>query len=141
VKLLVDECLSDELTKLAQRRGHAEASHIAWVGKRGWKDWELKAVILDGDWTFVTKNSIDFRGPDDAPGSRGQYADVALHAGLICLNGPVGMDLDLQLELFEAALDELDCDNDLVNQVLEITLPDPADEIEVLRYKLPADDV
>jgi hypothetical protein len=51
------------------------------------------------------------------------------------------MDLDLQLELFEAALDELDCDNDLVNQVLEITLPDPADEIEVLRYKLPADDV
>jgi hypothetical protein len=141
MKLLVDECLSDELTKLAQQRGHAEASHIAWVGKRGWKDWELKAVILDGDWTFVTKNSIDFRGPDDAPGSRGQYADVALHAGLICLNGPVGMDLDLQLELFEAALDELDCDNDLVNQVLEITLPDPADEIEVLRYKLPADDV
>jgi hypothetical protein len=141
MKLLVDECLSDELTKLAQRRGHAEASHIAWVGKRGWKDWELKAVILDGDWTLVTKNSIDFRGPDDAPGSRGQYADVALHAGLICLNGPVGMDLDLQLELFEAALDELDCDNDLVNQVLEITLPDPADEIEVLRYKLPADDV
>ena len=141
MKLLVDECLSDELTKLAQRRGHAEASHIAWVGKSGWKDWELKAVILDGDWTLVTKNSIDFRGPDDAPGSRGQYADVALHAGLICLNGPVGMDLDLQLELFEAALDELDCDNDLVNQVLEITLPDPADEIEVLRYKLPADDV
>ena len=141
MKLLVDECLSDELTKLAQRRGHAEASHIAWVGKRGWKDWELKAVILDGDWTLVTKNSIDFRGPDDAPGSRGQYADVALHAGLICLNGPVGMDLDLQLELFEAARDELDCDNDLVNQVLEITLPDPADEIEVLRYKLPADDV
>ena len=141
MKLLVDECLSDELTKLAQRRGHAEASHIAWVGKRGWKDWELKAVILDGDWTFVTKNSIDFRGPDDAPGSRGQYADVALHAGLICLNGPVGMDLDLQLELFEAARDERDCDNDLVNQVLEITLPDPADEIEVLRYKLPADDV
>ena len=141
MKLLVDECLSDELTKLAQRRGHAEASHIAWVGKHGWKDWELKAVILDGDWTFVTKNSIDFRGPDDAPGSRGQYADVALHAGLICLNGPVGMDLDLQLELFEAAPDELDCDNDLVNQVLEITLPDPADEIEVLRYKLPADDV
>ena len=141
MKLLVDECLSDELTKLAQRRGHAEASHIAWVGKRGWKDWELKAVILDGDWTLVTKNSIDFRGPDDAPGSRGQYADVALHAGLICLNGPVGMDLDLQLELFEAARDERDCDNDLVNQVLEITLPDPADEIEVLRYKLPADDV
>jgi hypothetical protein len=36
--------------------------------------------------TFVTRNSIDFRGPSDAPGSKGQYADVAVHAGLICLN-------------------------------------------------------
>jgi hypothetical protein len=139
MKLLVDECLSEELTKLAQRRGHAEASHVAWIGKRGWKDWELKAVILDGDWMFVTRNSIDFRGPTDAPGSRGQYADVALHAGLICLNGPVGMDLDLQLELFETALDELDRDNDLVNQVLEISLLDSGEEIDVLRYKLPSE--
>jgi len=137
MKLLVDECLSEELTKLAQRRGHAEASHVAWIGKRGWKDWELKAVILDGDWTFVTRNSIDFRGPHHAPGSRGQYADVALHAGLICLNAPVGMDLDLQLELFEAALDELDCNADLINQVLEVTLHDFENEIELLRYKLP----
>ncbi len=90
----------------------------------------MNTVILDGNWTFVTKNSVDF-----------QYADVVLHSGLICLNGPVGMDLDLQLEFFEAAMDELDLDSDLVNQVLEITLPDSGDEIEVLRYKLPADDV
>jgi hypothetical protein len=41
--------------------------------KGGWKDWSLKTVILEGDWTFVTKNSIDFRGP----ASRGQYAGVA----------------------------------------------------------------
>jgi predicted nuclease of predicted toxin-antitoxin system len=86
MKLLVDECLSEELTKLAQRRGHAEASHVAWIGKRGWKDWQLRKVIIDSDWTFVTRNSIDFRGPSDAPGSKGQYADVAVHAGLICLN-------------------------------------------------------
>jgi len=106
MKLLVDECLSEELTKLAQRRGHAEASHVAWIGKRGWKDWELKTVIIHGDWTFVTRNSIDFRGPRDAPGSKGQYAGVEVHAGLICFNGPVAMDLDLQLEMFEEALDE-----------------------------------
>ncbi len=137
MKLLVDECLSEELTKLAQRRGHAEASHIAWLGKRGWKDWELKAVILDSDWTFVTKNSVDFRGPTGAPGSKGQYANVPLHAGLICLNGPLGMDLDLQIEMFEAALDELDRDSNLVNQVLEITLHDLEGEINMLRYHLP----
>ena len=137
MKLLVDECLSEELAKLARQRGHTEASHIVWIGKRGWKDWELKAVILDGDWTFVTKNSVDFRGPDKSPGSSGQYADVAVHAGLICLNGPVGMDLDLQIELFEAALDELDLDSNLVNQVLDVTLRDLEDEIEILRYRLP----
>lgn len=110
-----------------------------WIGKRGWKDWELKKVILDGDWTFVTKNSIDFRGPANAAGTRGQYADVPIHAGLICLNGPPGMDLDLQLELFEAALDELDRDDDLVNRVMEISFQDAGDEIEIRRYRLPSE--
>jgi len=48
MKLLIDECLSPELAKLAQQRGHGESSHIVWLGKSGWKDWSLKAVILDG---------------------------------------------------------------------------------------------
>ena len=139
MKLLIDECLSTELTKRAQQCGHDEASHVTWIGKSGWKDWELKKVILDGDWTFVTKNSIDFRGPANDPGSRGQYADVAIHAGLICLNGPPGMDLDLQLELFGVALDELDRDSDLLNQVLEVILEDLDEEVEIRRYRLPTD--
>jgi uncharacterized protein DUF5615 len=137
MKLLIDECLTPELAKLAQSRGHGESSHVVWLGMGGWKDWSLKTVILDGDWTFVTKNSIDFRGPTSRPGSRGQYADAAIHAGLICLNGPEGMDLDLQLELFELALDELG-GGDLVNQALEITLSDNGD-IRVVRYALPAE--
>jgi len=135
MKLLIDECLSPELAKLAQQRGHDESSHIVWLGKSGWKDWSLKPVILDGDWTFVTKNSTHFRGPANEPGSKGQYADVAIHAGLICLNGPEGMDLDLQLELFEIALDEVG-NGDLVNEVLEIILGEN-DEVHVLRYALP----
>jgi hypothetical protein len=44
-----------------------------------------------------------------------------IHAGLICLNGPVGRDFDMQIKLFETALDELDRNSDLINQVLEIT--------------------
>ena len=60
--------------------------------------------ILDGDWTFVTSNAVDFRGPADRPGSRGQYADVVIHAGLICLGGPAGgVTLDDQVALFEIA--------------------------------------
>jgi len=139
MKLLVDECLSEELAKLAQRRGHSEASHIVWIGKRGWKDWQLINLIVDGDWIFVTRNSIDFRGPRNAPGSKGQYAAVEVHAGLICLNGPAGMDLDLQLEMFEEALAELERNDDLVNQVLEISLTDSDEVLLVTRYKMPAE--
>ncbi|MBN9507560.1 MAG: DUF5615 family PIN-like protein [Alphaproteobacteria bacterium] len=138
MKLLIDECLSEELAKLARDRGHPESSHVRWIGKAGAKDWELLPVILDGDWTFVTKNSIDFRGPADAPGSKGEYQKTTLHAGLICLNGPVGMDLDMQLELFEAVLDGLDKDGDLVNRVIEVTMSDSnATEIIIVRYALP----
>lgn len=138
MKFLIDECLSPELAKLAQERGYGESSHVVWRKLAGRKDWQLKPFILDGDWTFVTRNSVDFRGPSGRPGSRGQYADVVLHAGLICLNGPEGMDLDVQFELFEQALEELEADGDLINQVLEITL-DSNDELRILRYRLPPD--
>lgn len=136
MKFLIDECLSPELVKLAQENGHGESTHVVWRKLAGKKDWELKPIILDGDWTFVTRNSVDFRGPSSNPGSRGQYADVGIHAGLICLNGPEGMNIDVQLELFEHALEELAADDDLTNQVLEITL-ESNDELHVLRYSLP----
>lgn len=135
MKFLVDECLSPELTKLAHERGYGESSHVVWLGKSGAKDWELKPFIIDDNWTFVTKNSVDFRGSSAQPGASGQYADVMLHAGLVCLNGPEGMDLDTQIELFEEALNELDRDNDLVNQVLEVSTD--GEELHILRYSLP----
>jgi hypothetical protein len=139
MKFLVDECLSPELTHCAHARGYGESSHVVWLGCGGWKDWDLRPLILEGDWTFVTKNSIDFRGPAATPGSKGQYADVAIHAGLVCLNGPPGMDLDMQIELFGQALDELETDDDLVNRVLEITME--GDSLHVQRYRLPAADL
>jgi predicted nuclease of predicted toxin-antitoxin system len=71
MKFLVDECLSPELVKLAHDRGHGGSSHVVWRHLQGRKDWELKPFILDGDWTFVTRNSVDFRGPSSRPGSRG----------------------------------------------------------------------
>jgi hypothetical protein len=139
MKLLIDECLSEELAKLARHRGHHESAHVRWIGKGGAKDWELLPVIVDGDWTFVTKNAVDFRGPADSPGTGGEYRKISLHAGLVCLNGPVGMDLDMQIELFEAALDALDDSGDLVNCALEVTLGHPnTTELSIRRYALPA---
>ena len=111
---------------------------MRWIGKAGATDRQLMKVVLDGNWTFVTKNSIDFRGPAAVPGATGQYRAAVLHAGLICLNGPVGMGLDLQVELFETALDELERDADLVNCVLEVTLEKIADgQFKLVRYALP----
>jgi hypothetical protein len=122
---------------MARQRGHHEASHVVWIGKSGWKDWELKRVLLGENWVLVTKNSEDFRGLRRAPGTKGQYADVSLHAGLVCLNGPVGMDLALQKDLFSEALDELDVNDDLTNQILEVTLEDSEIGIQIVRYSHP----
>jgi len=41
-------------------KGRGETSHVVWLKRAGLKDWELKPVILDGDWTFVTRNSVTF---------------------------------------------------------------------------------
>jgi len=137
LKFLIDECLSLDLVEMARNRGFSQSSHVVWLGKAGWKDWELKAFILQGDWTFVTRNSVDFRGPAGNPGTTGQFADVALHAGLVCINGPDAMDLELQCELFAAALDEIGTVGQLVNEVIEVDLETPYTEISIRRYGLP----
>lgn len=135
MKFLIDECLSPRLTRLAHAEGYGESSHVVWLNLAGLKDWELKTIILEGDWTFVTRNSVDFRGSLKQPGMKGQYADVTLHAGLVCLNGPPNMDFAMQVELFVQALEALKPEPDLVNQVLEITIGDAGSKI--WRYHLP----
>ena len=95
MKFLIDECLSLDLVEVARGRGFGESSHVVWTGKAGWKDWQLKHFILEGDWTLATRNSVDFRGSADSPGDGGQFADVPLHAGLVCINGPNGMTADV----------------------------------------------
>jgi hypothetical protein len=135
-KLLIDECLSSELALMARERGHHEASHVVWIGKRGWKDWELKEVLLSEDWVLVTWNCADFRGPKQNPGSKGQYTDVQLHAGLICLEVPLGMDLATQRQLFALVLDELNESPDLTTQVIEVSLSEDGEAADQIRYEL-----
>jgi hypothetical protein len=137
LKFLIDECLTLELVEVAQERGFPESSHVVWMGKAGWKDWELKTFILDDDWTFVTRNSVDFRGASSSPGSTGQFADVPLHAGLICVNGPDGMTAEVQCELFRAALDEIGDTAQLVNEVIEVDLESLEADVTIHRYALP----
>lgn len=145
LKFLIDECLSPDLAHLARSRGYQESFHVSWLGKAGWKDWELKEMILEEDWTFVTRNSVDFRGPAERPGSAGQYQNVPIHAGLVCINGPARMSAKIQVELFGSVLDavqgstheELSSQADLINEVIEVNLAEEGGEFEILRYPLP----
>ena len=100
----------------------------------------MKQVLLDEDWILVTWNCKDFRGPKDAPGSKGMLANVPLHAGLICIDGPTGMDLELQRLLFGSVLEELDQQPDLTNQILEVTVDESGARIDIIRYQFPEND-
>ena len=138
-KILIDENLSPSLESMAHERGF-QCSHVNHLGKTGQKDWELKPTILAGDWTFVTNNSIDFRAPANQPGTAGEYADVRLHAGLVCVNAPGGLNLATQRQLFELILDDLENNGPLTNQVMEVDL-NRNGEIELRRRALPAEEL
>lgn len=120
LKLLIDECLTPELARYAMGQG-IEAQHVNWLGLTGAKDWDLIETIEAGDWTFATRNSVDFRGPAHRPGPPGQYSRLEYHNGLICLNGPAGMSRVIQLDYFQLAIKEIASSPDLLNQIVEVT--------------------
>jgi predicted nuclease of predicted toxin-antitoxin system len=68
VKFLIDQCLSPELAELARQRGYIGSAHVSQRNRAAAKDWQLMPYILAGDWTFVTRNSRDFRGSPSKPG-------------------------------------------------------------------------
>ena len=136
-KILLDENLSPSLVALAHARSF-ECSHVNYLGKAGEKDWELKRTIINGDWTFVTNNSVDFRGPSEKPGSSGQYADVLLHAGLVCIDAAGGLNLALQRQRFTLILDDLEHNGDLTNQLMEVRIS-KARKVEIRRRTLPSE--
>ena len=136
MKFLVDECLSPALATWAREAGHEASTHVRWLGLAGIQDWNLMPVIVEGDWTFVTRNAVDFRGPASAPGSKGLYTAADLHAGLICLNLGFGSTLDDQLDFFAVAVQAAGDLPDLINQCLEVSLLED-DTFGVERYPLP----
>jgi Domain of unknown function (DUF5615) len=134
-KLLIDENLSPSLVGQANAKGFV-CAHVNHLGLTGLKDWELKATILEGDWTFITNNGTDFRGPAKTPGSSGVYAGISLHAGLICVDAPGGLNLERQKRLFDLILSHLTDAGNLTNQVLEVVLSADG-SVELSRYAIP----
>jgi hypothetical protein len=83
MKFLIDECLSPRLASRAVAAGYAGSSRVVWLDRRGAQDWELKQIIIDEDWSFVTRNSVDFHGPTDRIRASGHYSDMAIQNSLM----------------------------------------------------------
>jgi predicted nuclease of predicted toxin-antitoxin system len=123
VRFLIDECLSVELTGVANEAGF-EAHHVAHRGLAGAKDHQLRPVLLDEHFTLVTNNGRDFLK---------LLAEVELHPGLVIVIPNVR--IAAQAALFRAALEFFQGREDLeelINKVLEVHAED-----DVRVYDLP----
>jgi len=122
-RFLIDENLSIHLPRLAHDRGY-EATHVNHRGLREWSDWSLLAVVEAEGWVLVTNNAVEFRG---------RFKRLQVHPGVVFIVPSVPR--AGQLELFGAALDEVDRNSDLINTALDATFEN--DEVIVRRYRLP----
>jgi predicted nuclease of predicted toxin-antitoxin system len=123
-RFLIDENLSPALVEPARERGF-EAMHVNHLGLRTETDWDLLKVIAEQDWVLVTNNAIEFRC---------RYRDIALHPGVVFLLPAVRR--AEQLRLFEAALDHISTNADMVNRALDVTFASNRSVI-VTAYDLP----
>jgi predicted nuclease of predicted toxin-antitoxin system len=122
VKFLIDECLHTSLVAVAQENGH-DCSHVNWLGLSGETDWDLMPRIIADDFTFVTNNARDFRK---------LYTKQELHAGLIIILPQVLP--QRQRDLFALILGDLAAGEELVNEVIEISVD--GEEAVINRYAL-----
>ena len=135
LKLLIDECLSPELVQMARNRGHPESTCVRDRGWSGLNDHQLMRHVGAEDFTLVTHNSFDCRGPIGGPPG-GLHAKLPIHAGLICLNAALPMSSDRQRLLFGLALDEIAGRTDIINRALEVTEGEDG-QVTVDEYEIP----
>ena len=109
MRLLIDECLSPRLARLAHERGF-EATHVTHLGLQSQPDFALMMTILGDDWTLVTNNRADFLR---------LYQPIDVHAGLLIILPSV--ERAEQAQLLALALDAIAASGtDMVNQLVEV---------------------
>jgi hypothetical protein len=108
---------------VAQEHGH-DCFYVNWMGLSGESDWDLMPRIIEEDFTFVTNNARDFRK---------LYAKEELHAGLVIIV-PQVLPV-VQRDLFALILQDLADTQDMVNEVIEVTLD--GEDAVLTRYSLP----
>jgi predicted nuclease of predicted toxin-antitoxin system len=75
MRFLIDECLHESLVGVAHDAGFG-ATHVNHLGLSDKPDRELAERIVEGEFTFVTNNRVDFIR---------LFGKMELHAGLIVL--------------------------------------------------------
>lgn len=100
-----------------------DAIHANHLGLSGQPDWALTGRIINGEFTLVTNNRVDFLQ---------LFGKMDLHAGLIILVPNVIP--SLQRALFAGALQYLS-GRDLVNGVIEVSLVGKT--VQCVEYGLP----
>jgi hypothetical protein len=130
-RLLVDECLSTTLPQVAHQLGF-DCSHINHLGLVSTKDWDLVDTIVDGNWTLVTNNAIEWRGRYRSS------TTLLIHPGVVFVI-PNMRRLEQQ-RLFAVALSwvrgQRDPGNALVGRALDVTV-DRAGHPVLRSYDLP----
>ena len=105
----IDECLTLALVAKAHSRGH-QATHVAFMGLQGEKDWDLLPMLIEKNYVLVTNNGEEFKM---------RYAKLDIHPGLVIIV-PGGIVKEKQVELFDLALDVIEKLNDTINKVIEV---------------------
>jgi predicted nuclease of predicted toxin-antitoxin system len=124
MRFLIDECLHESLVGVAHDTGFG-AAHVNHLGLSGKPDWELAERVVEGEFTFVTNNRVDFTR---------LFGKMELDAGLIVLVPNVVP--ALSAGLFQAAIQYL-AGKSLIDAVIEVT--SDGKTATCIEYQLPAD--
>ena len=64
---------------------------------------------------------------------------MRLHAGLVCIDAPFGLNLDFQRQIFGLVLDDLAKNGDLTNQILQVDVRKDG-RVQLERFALPSEE-
>ena len=129
--LLIDQCLSPELAKMAMSRGFTSV-YVGHMKKLyGESDHIIARYAIMKEMTLVTNNMVDFQKI---------YQKKDLHPGLIFITWVDDdfMDLETQMIMFEVALHDIERD-ELIQEALEIQMEEDNGDLFWVskRYPLP----
>ena len=133
LKILIDECLSPELTEIVKKEFGCYSVHVPWLGtpprgQNAWKDPDIVQKILSDDYILVTNNRRDFVV---------KYfptSGAEVHPGLIIIIEK--SILEVEIALFRSVMAYVEAMGDTVNKLVEIDLAGNIREAEWPNFEM-----